>query len=97
MVEGISMKRRIFGRASFVAALLFLAGSGIAQTEAGHTLEEERLRQHVSGTIASLEETVRELQTSPNNFGGRRVAALASSRQAVRDLKRILEYGNEDR
>ncbi len=51
-----------------------------------------KVRQRVSTAVAALESTIRELQLSPDPFGGRRGLALASSRQALSDLKRVLEY-----
>jgi hypothetical protein len=57
-----------------------------------NSMAQMKVRQRVSTTVSALENTIRELQLSPDGFGGRKGLALASSRQALADLKRVLEY-----
>jgi hypothetical protein len=62
------------------------------ELHARESMARLKVRQRVSAAVAALESIIRELQHSPDPFGGRRGLALASSRQALADLKRVLEY-----
>jgi hypothetical protein len=57
-----------------------------------NSMSRIKVRQRVTAAVSTLESAIRELQASPEGFGGRKGLALASSRQAVSDLKRVLEY-----
>jgi hypothetical protein len=57
-----------------------------------NSMSRMKMRQRVTAAVSTLESAIRELQASTEGFGGRKGLALASSRQAVSDLKRVLEY-----
>lgn len=61
--------------------------------------EEWREHPRIVKAVQELEDAIKYMEAAPNDFGGHKAAALASSREAVRQLRAAIGYrvGAEER
>ena len=65
-----------------------VAGSARAQNMKTERAEHPR----IARAIRALEDAIQYMEAAPHDFGGHKAAAIASSRQAVVDLRQALAY-----
>jgi len=71
--------------ASALAFACFAAGAETYKEEKAH-------HPRIAKAISELRETVKYLEAAPDDFGGHKAAAIASSNQAIKDLQEALQY-----
>lgn len=98
------MKKRVLGAILSSIFLVSFANSAYsAEKEHKHTTKEEKkeikseFKKHprIKKAIKELEEVVKYLQSAPDDFGGHKAQAIESSKKAVKDLKKALEFRAE--
>jgi hypothetical protein len=84
--------RSLLFSAALAAALSPVAASAQGQPERPPLARERAEHPRIASAIRELEEAIRYMEKAPHDFGGHKAAALASSRQAVTDLRQALAY-----
>jgi hypothetical protein len=79
---------RIFAAALAAGLLLAPVGLANAQTVRSELREHPRILQ----AIREIEDAIAYMEAAPNNFGGHKAAAIAASREAVRQLREAAEF-----
>ena len=61
--------------------------------------EEWREHPRIVKAVQELEDAIKYMEAAPHDFGGHKAAAIASSREAVRQLRAAINYrvGQEER
>jgi hypothetical protein len=90
--EGGTMNRRMAGIALVTIMMLTLSGN-LTLPQDRHQGDQE-LRDHprISAAISGLEDAITYMESSRENFGGHKAAALRASRNAVKELRLALRY-----
>ena len=90
--EGGTMNRRTAGIALGTIMMLMLSGN-LALPQDRHQGDQGR-RDHprIYAAISGLEDAIAYMESSRDDFGGHKRAALRSSRNAVRELQAALRY-----
>jgi hypothetical protein len=77
----------------FLGAIL-----GAALVTAQNAATERANHPRIAAAIHELNDAIAYMESAPHDFGGHRVAAIESSKRAVRDLNLALQYrAREDR
>jgi hypothetical protein len=81
---------KMFGVAVATGLLLATVGATLAdaQTVRGELRKHPRIMQ----AIDDIEDAISNMETAPNDFGGHKAAAIAASREAVRQLREAVEF-----
>jgi hypothetical protein len=73
-----------------------LLSGTLAGVRADERREEWREHPRIVRAVHELEEAIKYMQAAPRDFGGHKAAALAASREAVRQLRLAINYRVED-
>jgi hypothetical protein len=80
--------------AAFAAGLL-LAPMGATVANAQNVRSELRGHPRILQAIRDIEDAIAYMEAAPDNFGGHKVAAIAASHEAVRQLRAAAEFRAE--
>jgi hypothetical protein len=75
-----------------LAVGLLLAPLGVNFANAQTMRSEWEAHPRIAKAIRDLEDALAYMEAAPNNFGGHKGAAIAASREAVRQLRASLEF-----
>ena len=78
-----------------LAAGVLLAPMGATFANAQTVRSELREHPRILQAIREIEDAIAYMETAPNNFGGHKAAAIAASREAVRQLRAAAEFRAE--
>ena len=79
-------------KASIIAiALVFFLTTAFVIVQQNQMTEAAR-HPRIENAIRELESAVEYMEKAPDNFGGYKAQAIADSKQAIRSLKKALEY-----
>ena len=86
------MNRRMAGIALGTVMVFTLSGSNVIPQ--GHRAVREEAQEHprIAAAISQLEDAIAYLESSREDFGGHKAAALRASREAVKELRQALKY-----
>ena len=79
---------------SALAIATLLPGT-LASVRADERREEWRDHPRIVKAVHELEDAVSYLDAAPNDFGGHKAAAIAASREAIRQLRAAINYRAE--
>ena len=80
---------------SALAIASLLPGTlGVARAE--DRKEEWRQHPRIVKAVHELEDAIKYMEAAPSDFGGHKAAALAASRDAVRQLRAAINYRAEE-
>jgi hypothetical protein len=89
-MKGANMKRMIL---SVMLGSVLVIGGTTAIVGAQQTRQTERMAHpRIARAIRELEDAIKYMEAAPHDFGGHKVAAIQSSRQAIQDLRQALGY-----
>ncbi|MBV9695431.1 MAG: hypothetical protein JO005_00680 [Gammaproteobacteria bacterium] len=74
-----------------VALVMLLPGT-LLGVRADERREEWREHPRIVKAVHELEDAIRYMEAAPHDFGGHKAAALAASREAVRQLREAINY-----
>lgn len=71
----------------------------MSSVRADERREEWREHPRIVKAVQELEDAIKYMEAAPHDFGGHKAAAIASSREAVRQLRAAINYrvGQEER
>jgi len=78
-----------------LAAGVLLAPMGATFANAQTVRSELREHPRILQAIREIEDAIAYMEAAPSNFGGHKVAAIAASREAVRQLRAAAEFRAE--
>jgi hypothetical protein len=81
--------------AAALATGLLLAPVGTTFANAQTVRSELREHPRILQAIRDIEDAIAYMEAAPNNFGGHKGAAIAASREAVRQLREAAEFRAE--
>jgi len=76
-------------------AIATLLPATLASVRADERREEWREHPRIVQAVHELEDAVRYMDAAPNDFGGHKAAAIAASREAIRQLRAAINYRAE--
>jgi hypothetical protein len=79
---------------SALAIATLLPGT-LASVRADERREEWRDHPRIVKAVHELEDAVKYMDAAPNDFGGHKAAAIAASREAIRQLRAAINYRAE--
>jgi hypothetical protein len=74
-----------------VAIVMLLPGT-LVGARADERREEWREHPRIVKAVHELEDAIRYMESAPHDFGGHKAAAIAASREAVRQLRDAINY-----
>lgn len=77
-----------------VAIVMLLPGT-LVGARADERREEWREHPRIVKAVHELEDAIRYMEAAPHDFGGHKAAAIAASREAVRQLREAINYRAE--
>jgi hypothetical protein len=82
-----------------IVAMACVVPGIVGGAKADERREEWREHPRIVKAVQELEDAIKYMEAAPSDFGGHKAAALASSREAVRQLRAAIGYrvGAEER
>ncbi|MBV9621507.1 MAG: hypothetical protein JO341_10850 [Gammaproteobacteria bacterium] len=77
-----------------LAVATLLSGT-LAGARADERREEWREHPRIVKAVRELEDAIHYMEAAPHDFGGHKAAAIAASREAVRQLREAINYRAE--